>query len=95
MATKKTQLTLVRTYSAGVHFGKLVSRKGKEVVLADARRIWYWKGANTLNEIALRGCDTESKISEPVKSITLTGAIELIPITAEAQKQLDSVRWGQ
>jgi hypothetical protein len=41
---------IVRTYSAGVHFGRLVARRGKEVDLADARRIWFWKGANTLNE---------------------------------------------
>ena len=29
---------IVRTYSAGVHFGRLVERDGKEVVLNDARR---------------------------------------------------------
>lgn len=33
---------IVRTYSAGVHFGTLESRNGKEVVLKDARRIWDW-----------------------------------------------------
>ena len=31
--TKKTQFVLIRTYSAGVHCGTLVSHKGKEVVL--------------------------------------------------------------
>lgn len=92
---KQDGLVLVRTYSAGVHFGRLVSRKGKEVVLKDARRIWYWKGANTLNEIALHGCAAESKISEPVPSITLTEAIELLPISAEAKSKLDSIGWGK
>jgi len=46
---------LVRTYSAGVFAGELVSRKGQEVVLKDARRIWYWAGAATLSELAMRG----------------------------------------
>ena len=32
---------IVRTYSAGVHYGRLVSRNGKEVVLSGARRIWF------------------------------------------------------
>lgn len=45
------QYVVVRTYSAGVHAGELVSQNGKEVTLKNARRIWYWRGANTLHEI--------------------------------------------
>lgn len=33
---------IVRTYSAGVFAGTLKSRDGKEAVLTEARRIWYW-----------------------------------------------------
>ncbi len=52
MTTKKAPKivqphVLVRTYSAGVHFGILVKRDGKEVTLANCRRIWSWNGANT------------------------------------------------
>lgn len=36
--TPKRPYVVVRTYSAGVHCGELVSRKGQEVVLANARR---------------------------------------------------------
>ena len=39
MEKKKRKYVLIRTYSAGVHVGELVSRKGKEVVLANTRRI--------------------------------------------------------
>ena len=35
------KVCMVRTYSAGVFFGTLKERNGKEVVLTDARRIWY------------------------------------------------------
>lgn len=35
---------IVRTYSAGVFAGYLDSKNGKEVVLLDARRLWYWSG---------------------------------------------------
>ena len=43
--TKKRKYVIVRTYSAGVFAGDLESRNGQEVVLTNARRIWYWKGA--------------------------------------------------
>ena len=96
MATrKKRQYVVVRTYSAGVHVGELVSREGREVVLANASRVWRWRGANTLHEIALRGVDTSySRISEQVPEITLTEAIEILPCSAEAESNLRRPRWN-
>jgi len=80
-----TNVTLVRTYSAGVHFGEVVSQKGKVVVLKNARRLWSWKGAASLNQVALDGVDAnDSKISLAVPVITLTEAIELIPMSQVA-----------
>ncbi len=91
----KSRMVLVRTYSAGVHFGKLVARDGKEVVLGNARRLWRWYGANTLNEIALRGVDvSRSRASEAVPLITLTEAIEIIPIADAARANLESAKWS-
>jgi hypothetical protein len=84
---------IVRTYSAGVHAGTLVSFEGKQVELKDARRIWYWKGANTLHEIALAGVSTGSKISKPVPSIVLTEAIEIIPASHAAEQSLELAGW--
>lgn len=73
---------LVRTYSAGVHYGILVERTGKEVVLKDARRIWSWYEALSLSEIAVNGVDlSRSKISIATECITLTEAIEVITIS--------------
>ena len=46
---------MVRTYSAGVFAGTLKSRDGKEVVLNDARRIWFWDGAASLSQLATEG----------------------------------------
>lgn len=86
---------IVRTYSAGVHAGDLKSREGKEVVLSDAQRIWYWRGANTLNEIALRGVGPGSKISERVPEILLTEAIEIIAATDAARDNLRSSKWAK
>ena len=91
---KKKPFVVVRTYSAGVHVGTLESREGREVVLSDARRLWRWSGANTLNEVALKGVDQKyTRVSEPVAAITLMEAIEVITATAEAQANLTRSRW--
>jgi hypothetical protein len=79
---------IVRTCSAGVHFGTLKSRDGKEVVLADARRIWYWEGAFTLSAVANSGVNKKSKLSVTVDEILLTEAIEIIHCTEAAAANL-------
>ncbi len=88
------QAVLVRTYSAGVHFGTLKYRDGGEATLANARRIWSWKGANTLNEIATKGIDqSQSNVSQPVSEIDLTNVIEVIPLTDAARTNLEGCQW--
>jgi hypothetical protein len=88
-------LVLVRTYSAGVHVGVLQSQAGTVVKLTDAQRIWRWRGANTLNELAMKGAsDDFTRISERVPEITLTEAIEIIPVSPDAQANLLRSRWG-
>jgi hypothetical protein len=96
MATKKAagKYVVVRTYSAGVHVGELVERRGKEVDLANARRIWNWKGANTLNEIANRGVGAGSRVSEAVTASTLTEAIEIIDCSVAAEANLRAAAWS-
>ena len=93
-ADRKLKAVVVRTYSAGVHYGYLVSRSGQEVVLERARRIWSWNGANTLHEVALRGVGSGSRVSEKVSSITLTQAIEIIACTPEGAAALDAAQWS-
>lgn len=70
---------IVRTYSAGVHFGEVVDREGTEVLLKNARRIHYWTGAFTLNAVALNGAGEGTHLSDFVPEILLTEAIEVIP----------------
>lgn len=94
--TKKAPYVVVRTYSAGVHVGVLGEKVGEELTLKDARRIWYWKGANTLNEIALHGIQvTGSRVAEPVPEITLRGWIEILPCSEEAEKVLRGAAWSK
>lgn len=84
---------VVRTYSAGVHAGYLKSREGKEVVLTNARRLWYWDGAATLSQAAGEGISTPDKCKFPaaIAEITLLEAIEIIPCTAKAKEIIEGV----
>lgn len=84
---------MVRTYSAGVFAGTIESRNGTEVVLSNARRIWYWDGAASLSQLATSGTSKPNncKFPEPVAEVLLTEAIEIIPITEIAKASIESV----
>ena len=87
------QFAIVRCRDAGVHCGVVKSIVGRQVELHDARRIWNWKGANTLNEAANSGVGEESWISDPVPVIILLDACEVIPTTDQAAQNLRRSRW--
>lgn len=84
---------IVRTYSAGVHFGTLKSKDGKEVVLTNSRRIWYWDGAASISQLAVDGTSNPNGCKFPlaVDEILLTEAIEIIPVTEKARESIASV----
>lgn len=85
---------IVRTYSAGVFAGYVESRNGKEVVIRDVRRIWYWAGANSLSQLAVDGTlkPNECKFAVKVDKIEVTEAIEIINCTEKAQKSIEDVK---
>lgn len=81
---------IIRADRSGVFFGELSSRNGREVELKDARRIWNWYGATTLSQLANSGLDQKkSRVCEPVKSILILDAIEVIPCTEKAIANLE------
>ena len=84
---------IVRTYSAGVFAGLLESRNGQEVVLRQARRIWYWAGAASLSELAVRGTSAPDKCKFPcpVDRVELLQAIEILNVAVEARRSIEGV----
>jgi hypothetical protein len=84
---------IVRTHSAGVFAGYLKSRKGQECVLLNARRLWSWKGAASLSQLAMEGVKfpEECRFPREVAEITLLQAIEIIPTTQPAKDSIDGV----
>ena len=85
---------IIRTYSAGVHFGYLKSQNGKEIELVNSRRAWYWSGAFTLSQMAVDGVSKpeQCKFSCEVPLLKLTEAIEVIHCTQKAKDNLQSVK---
>jgi hypothetical protein len=84
---------IVRTYSAGVFAGYVERRVGKEVTIRQARRLWYWKGAASLSQMAMSGTSApnDCKFPEPVDSILVTEAIEILDCTQLAMESITGV----
>jgi hypothetical protein len=106
MATKKTtkkasakrEYVIVRTTGAGVHCGYLAARKGDEVTLTDARRIWCWntrddaKKTYTLSDLALTGwTGSKGRVAAAIPRNVILGAHEVMTCTAGAAKALIAV----
>lgn len=83
---------IIRTESAGVHYGKLNYVDGSIVRLKNARRIWRWDGAFTLNEIAVAGLKKSDncKFSNYVSDIELD-RIEIILAESDGIKSIESI----
>ena len=75
--------SIIRTYSAGVWFGKVLKKKENEIILGEARRLYYWQvenGGISLSEVSIHGVTDNSKVCEAVEKIWLQ-PIEIIPCT--------------
>jgi len=96
--SKKTQAkyVIVRTYSMGVFAGFLDPTSTKDVkIVHDARRIWYWSGAASLSELAMKGTikPQECKFPCTVDRVELTSpqGFEILDVTDMARKSIESV----
>ena len=81
---------LVRTFSAGVHIGTLISANSGECELNNALRLWKWEdGGLSLSAVATNGI-VKGRLNKTPK-IYLTNAIEYIPISETADKSF--LKW--
>lgn len=86
---------IVRCRDAGVHAGELASYEGRECVLKNSRRLWYWKPANNskfLTGVALHGLHNDSKIGEILPLIHLTENCEIILCSEAAEKSIREIK---
>lgn len=93
---KNKRYVIVRSYAAGVSAGYLEkqSKDGKRVWLSKSRRIWYWKGAASLHELANEGVKypDECKVPAPLKGMhEIMEACEILDVTPKAKKSIQSI----
>ncbi len=84
---------IVRTYSAGVFAGEIVSRNGREVVMKNARRLWYWEGAASLSQLAMEGVKKPKECKFPceVDRVELLEVVEILTCTDAAKQSIKNV----
>lgn len=89
---------IVRTQSTGVFAGELHEKNGQEVIMRNARRLWYWDGASSLSQLAMEGVTKPQNCKFPceVTEVTLLQVIEILPCTKKAIESIKSVPiWKQ
>jgi hypothetical protein len=85
------QHVILRTYSAGVHAGYLVSRDGDVAVLRNSRRLWNWqaKAGVALSGLAQSGLKS-GKVDTMLPLHEVIGVIEVIPTTDHARETINA-----
>lgn len=84
------EYVIIRTYSAGVWFGRVEKKAGKEVILSEARRMYQWWCAKSisLSGVAKYGINKDkSKICPALPKVWLE-AIEILTLSDVAIKSL-------
>ena len=88
------EYVIVRCRDAGVHAGVLESHHGREAVLTESRRLWFWKPANNaafLSGVAEEGLHEDSKIGTTVSKIHLTEDCEIILCSDKAAQSIRNI----
>lgn len=79
---------IVRADRAGVFFGKIKEKTATSVVMTDVRKIYYWEGANAVEQISQDGVGSDSKLTVTVSEMEIEGWIQIIPCTERATSNL-------
>ena len=84
---------IVRADKAGIFYGTLVAKNGLEVQLSNVRKIYYWSGANAIEQIALEGVKNpvDCKFTVVNKEATISNYIQIISCTSEAINNIENV----
>lgn len=84
---------IVRADKAGVFFGTLSAKNELEVQLTNARKLYYWSGANAVEQIATEGVKNPNycKFTVFVDEITISNYIQILTCTNVAISNIESV----
>lgn len=90
----KNKKVIVRADRAGVFFGTLIEKNGREVKLVNCRRLWYWTGAASISQLAVEGTNRpdECKFTIEVPEIEILDVIEIIPCSEQSVESIKNVK---
>lgn len=85
---------IVRGERSGVFAGNIKERNGREVLMTNVRRLWYWDGASSISQLAKEGTvnPNDCKFSVVVDEILILDAIEIDTCSKEAEKSIKGVK---
>lgn len=84
---------IVRSNLAGVFFGVLKQKENDELTLSNARKLYYFSGANTVEDLATNGALNKEncKLTVVVKEIVISKFEQILPCTENAIENLKSI----
>lgn len=94
----ESQYSIIRSDRAGAFFAIIKSLAGSNTVVLDhCRRLYYWKGACSLSQMAIDGTDDPGcQFSVETFNHTIMGVIEIIQCTKKAENKIKSVKdWAK
>ena len=96
MKQKKLKNVIARSRDAGVCAGylKSQSKDGKQVVLVESRRLWYWKGAASLHQLANEGVKHPNECKFPAVLLgdhQMTEVCEVLSVSKVGQASIAAV----
>lgn len=86
---------IVRCRDAGVHAGVLIAHEGREALLHESRRLWYWKPAKKkkfLSGVAVAGLHEDSKVGTALPVHHLTEGCEIILCSSVAERSIREIQ---
>lgn len=84
---------IVRSVNAGVFYGEIVNIDGDTVEMKNARCLWHWSGAASLNQLAAEGVKypDDCKFTVEIEQLVVMGVCEILKVTDVAQKVIGGV----
>lgn len=85
---------IVRSNLAGVFYGVLSAKDGEELTITNARKFYYFSGANTVEDLAVYGAQNpgECKLTVAVDLIVISKFDQILPCTEESINQNNSIK---
>lgn len=84
---------IVRSNLAGVFFGILTNKEGEELTLSNARKFYYFSGANTVEDLANQGAlnKNECKLTVEIEEIVISKFEQILPCSKKAISQIKTI----